>query len=67
MIGFRYRQCDGSEAGLGEMVHAVLEEEAAETVATTVGCDAQLGDVRDVVGDPRAQHHADQSAVGFVP
>jgi hypothetical protein len=66
VIGFGDREGDGGEVGLGEMLHGVVEEKAAQAVAAAVGCDAELGNVGDVVGYAGAEDHAGQGVGGFV-
>jgi len=45
------------------MVQAMQQQELSETVAALSGGYAKLSNVRDIVGDTGAEHHADQSAV----
>ena len=66
MVGFGDGEGDGGEVGLGEMVHGVLEEKAAEAISTTAGCDAELGDVGYVVGYAGAEEHAGEGVGIFV-
>ena len=52
---------DGAEAGAGEMLDGVLEQEASEARASVRRRDAELGDVSDVFGDTGAEDHAGES------
>jgi hypothetical protein len=66
VVGFRYSEGDGGEAGAGEVVDAVFEEGQAETLSAMGGGDAELGDVGYVVGYAGAQQHSDESSVALI-
>src|SRR5438309_6744140 len=66
VVGFGYGEGDGGETGAGEVVDAVLEQCDTEALAA-IGCsNAELCDVRHVIGDAGAKEHSDQRAVMFV-
>ena len=55
-------KADGGVPCAAQGVHAVNEQIAAEAPAAEVRRDAELGDVRDVVGDAGAEQQADEGA-----
>jgi hypothetical protein len=66
VVGFGDGEGDGGEAGSSEVVDAVLEEGDAEALSAVGFCDAELGDVGDVVGYAGAEKHSDEGAVAAI-